>query len=461
MTKQRGPRRGLEAILTGRLLIIAAAVIVVNIGFVAFFDASDRDSLLIDLAQRELVRLEAELTAVEGDPHALVAAIDGIYDQFPRAYAFAVVNDSGDILASKNVDLIPPELIPSSMFGQNWMIWQEGVDVLPVLALRRVEADNANVGVLFFIASDPANLFGTEVLDEFFGHVWLPLLPIAILLIGGAILVIQNALRPVGVAATWARAIQPGKRLPALKLSNAPAEIVDLTDAVRRSIERLDAELVAEQRRAAEAAHALRTPVAVLVARLDELPETAEFETVRADVLALSRTITQFLSSSGADRLEIREDQRADLGLIAQEVVAELYPYAEAEGSEITLVEVDGPQRACGSPDAISLALTNLIENAIHHAGPGLIEVSVGPGPCLTVQDHGPGLPDASDGSLFEPFRRGPGAPRIGAGLGLAIVARIQRAHGGTVDAETGPGGGTRITLRYRAFGPDGGAYSA
>ena len=61
-----------------------------------------------------------------------------------------------------------------------------------------------------------------------------------------------------------------------------------------------------------------------------------------------------------------------------------------------------------------------------------------------------PGFPPPGDGDLFEPFRRGAGAPRGGAGLGLAIVARIQRAHGGTVEASDAPGGGALFRLTYR-----------
>lgn len=301
------------------------------------------------------------------------------------------------------------------------------------------------------MAQDPANLLRAEIFDEFRGHVWLPLLPIAILLIGGTLLIIRSALHPVAEAAAWARSIQPGRGLPALDQPRAPAEIVDLTDTKRRSLEWLDAELAAEQRRAAEAAHALRTPVAVLVARLDELPQTAEFDSLRSDVFALSRMVTQFLSSSAADRLEILDDVRADLRAVAESVVAELFPMAAAPGIDIVLSTAHGSQQVHGSADAIALALTNLIENAIHHVGSGLIEVSVGPGPVLSVRDHGSGFPEMGRDDLTEPFLRGIGAPRGGAGLGLAIVCRNQRAHGGGVDLCGAPGGGALVRLTYRA----------
>ncbi len=98
-----------------------------------------------------------------------------------------------------------------------------------------------------------------------------------------------------------ARSIEPGQKVAPLDQADAPLKSTthDLTSAVQRSLVRLNAELKAEQRRAAEAAHALRTPVAVLVARLDEMPADPAFDKVRGDVRALSRMVTQFLSSAG------------------------------------------------------------------------------------------------------------------------------------------------------------------
>lgn len=451
MSEPRPRRRGLQSILTAQLLIIAGLVVVANVVFVAVFDAADRSGLAIDVARRELLRLEAAFLSIGQDAAAVVATIDGIYDAYPSAYAFAAIAADGTVLNGKNIGLIPVDMLRPGAFASDWLAWPKGAAAMPVVASHSVQGSDPDVSLLFFMASDPADLLGYEVWDEFRGHVWLPLLPIAVLLIGGTLLIIRRALRPVAEAAEWARAIHPGKKLPHLALRNAPAEIVDLTDAVRRSLERLDAELNSEQRRAAEAAHALRTPVAVLVARLDELPPGPEYDTLRSDVRALSRTVTQFLSSSGADRLEVPENSRADLASVAARVVGDLYPVAVAQGSEIVLAGNDAPVWVRGNEDAIALALTNLVENALSHGGRGQIEVTVGPGPALAVRDHGPGLPPADEGDLFEPFRRGARAPRGGAGLGLAIVNRIQRAHDGTVEAGNAPDGGAIFRLKYQA----------
>jgi two-component system OmpR family sensor kinase len=438
--------------LTAQLLAIAAIVIVANLVFVAVFDASDRSYLSIEVARKELLSLEAEFLANGQDAAALALSADGIYGAYPSAYAFAVLAPDGGVLNGRNADLIPRGMLAPGAFATDWIAWPKGTATMPVVASHSVMGTEPVVNIVFFMASDPANLLGDEILEEFKGHVWLPLLPIAVLLIGGTLLIIRRALRPVTEAAEWARAIRPGKDVPDLAPRAAPAEIEDLTGAVRRSVEKLNAELDAEQRRAAEAAHALRTPVAVLIARLDELPPGPEMDALRADVRALSRTVTQLLTSSGADRLEVPESAVADLSKVAERVVSDLVPVAVTLGAEIALSGNEAPVRVHGAEDAVALALTNLVENALSHAGSGLIEVTVGPGPGLSVRDHGPGLPPESEGNLFEPFRRGAGAPRGGAGLGLAIVERIQRAHGGTLEAGNAPGGGAFFRLTYRAL---------
>ena len=447
MTALPGPRTTLQGRLMFRLVLIAVVVVLGNIGFVALFDAADRRSLLLDLSQREVLRLETAYRS--GGAAALAADPGSIYRDHPDAYAYALIRADGSVIDGRNLDLIAPDMLRPGPFATDWMAWPNGQGVLPVVATHSVADSDPPVSVVFFMASDPADLLGAEVLDEFRGHVWLPLLPIAVLLIGGTLLIVRQALRPVAAAAAWARGIEPGRKVPPLVPADAPAEILDLTDAVQRSVARLDAELAAEQRRAAEAAHALRTPVAVLVARLDGLPDDPVSDAVRQDVRALSRTVTQFLSSAGADRLEVPPDARADLNAIAARVVADLVPFADTRGAEIELQSDGLPVIVRGLDDAIALALTNLIENAILHAG-GRIMVQVGPDPGLTVSDSGPGLPEAGE-RLFEPFRRGKGAVRGGAGLGLAIVARIQRAHGGTVGVTSAPGSGTVFRLGYTA----------
>jgi two-component system OmpR family sensor kinase len=107
----------------------------------------------------------------------------------------------------------------------------------------------------------------------------------AVLLIGAGALVIRRELASVARAAAWARALRPGSgsQPPA---GPVPAEVADLIGATQRALGRLAAALAAETRHAAEAAHALRTPDAVLTARLDALPPGQTTDKLRADLAA-------------------------------------------------------------------------------------------------------------------------------------------------------------------------------
>ncbi|MEQ9258545.1 MAG: HAMP domain-containing sensor histidine kinase [Roseovarius sp.] len=445
------PRRRLQAILGRRLLMIALAVIFANIALVAYFDASDRGDLIRDVAFRQIMLLEQAALDSQLDPALFRQALPPHFAEHPEAYGFRLTSATGEEIAASSTGLFPVSMRDGVDVVSDWMSWPAGQDVLPVIASHTLSPEAGEARLLFVMRADPANLIAWEVWDEFKGHVLLPLLPITLLLMAGAWLVTRRALRPVADAAAWARRVRPGRPLPDFAEQEQSAEIGDMIDAVRRSLDRLNAELDAEQRRAGEAAHALRTPVAVLVARLDALPEGPQSDTLRADVQALSRTVTQFLSSAGADRLELDGSERADLPAIAHRVVSELAPLALRRGGEIEVETRGTPALVQGSTDAITLALTNLVENAIYHGGAGPITVTVGPGPEIAVRDRGPGLPDVARESLFRPFWRGPGAARGGAGLGLAIVDRIQRSHGGQIIAEPAEGGGAVFRLIYRA----------
>ncbi|MGH7153727.1 MAG: sensor histidine kinase [Acetobacteraceae bacterium] len=100
------------------------------------------------------------------------------------------------------------------------------------------------------------------------------------------------------------------------------------------------------------------------------------------------------------------------------------------------------------------IAVQNLVENAIKHAPPGTaVEVAVSPPARLVVLDRGPGVPEAERGRIFERFQRGREHGGDGAGLGLAIVAEIAAAHGGSVQAVAREHGGACFILELAGLG--------
>lgn len=439
----------LARLLTRRLALIAGAVVLSNGLAVALHYGSDRKALESEIIERQMQRLESALA--DGPPRIAPDA-RALYREHPAAYGFALVDRGGAIIDTENPGLIPPQALESGVFADDWVTRLPTPGGALLVAAHKPAGRDDGLRLVFVMRDDPADLVGRALWAELNEHIWIPMLPVVLLLIGANAVLIRRGLAPVAAAARWARAVRPGVATPPPPRGIVPAEIADLVDATERSLDRLNAALEAEKRHAAEAAHALRTPVAVLVARLDALPPGETTDRLRADLAALSRTVRQVLASGRADGLAVADSARADLAAIAQTVTAALAPFAYGRGIELSLALPPAPVIAFADPDGVEVALSNLVENAILHAGTGPVEINVGPGAVVAVRDFGPGLPPGARPRLFEPFWRGEGAAPGGAGLGLAIVERLQRAQGGSVEARAAAaaGGGAEFILSFR-----------
>jgi two-component system OmpR family sensor kinase len=151
---------------------------------------------------------------------------------------------------------------------------------------------------------------------------------------------------------------------------------------------------------------------------------------------------------------EVREapHTEVDMAKLARDAVDDTR--ATAPDRDVSL-HVERPATVLGDPDQLRQVLANLLRNALVHTPEGApIEVSVKPGVRVEVRDHGPGLPTEDPDALFERFWRAEGGRergKGGAGLGLAIVAGIVSAHGGSVRAENASGGGARFEISLPA----------
>lgn len=434
--------------LTRRLALIAASVFGVTVaGFAAYY-TSDPDYLLEAAVEQRMAGLERALTLTATGHAAVDQDTRAFFERHPDAYGFALLDGDGRVLDGANLHLLPPQALETGMFATEWMTRPLEAPAT-VVASHRVGDAARYLRLVFVARSDPANLVRDALLREFTEHALLPLGPAFLILLGANALMIRRGLRPLGAAAAWARAVRPGAPAPPLSTEDAAPEIADLASATQRAMERLSEALQGERRRAAEAAHALRTPVAVLTARLDGLPDSPAATRLRADVTALARMVRQVLDATSAEMATVEENAAVDLAAVAEETVTALAPFGFDKDVALELDVDPELEPAIGEARAIGLALGNLVENAILH-GSRTVSVRAGPGPTLTVEDDGPGLPPGDRDRLFEPFRRGAAAPPGGAGLGLAIVARVQRAHGGAVEAGDRPGGGARFRLSYR-----------
>ena len=220
-----------------------------------------------------------------------------------------------------------------------------------------------------------------------------------------------------------------GQRLP---LDDVPEEMLPLVTAVNAALERLDHGYSQKKRFLADAAHELRTPIAILHTNLEAMPCSRQQQKLLNDVGRLGNTAEQLLD---LHRLENRMGimQEVDLVGLCKSVAGDLAPNAIAAGYELSFSADRDRIPVQGDEGALERVVANLVRNAIEHGGgQGAIRVVASHPNLIEVSDEGPGVPPEQREDVFEPFYRA-SPKRSGAGLGLNLVKQIVQRHGGKV----------------------------
>lgn len=347
-----------------------------------------------------------------------------------------------------------------------WRLPYMVIDAPPGIAsgsrhqLALVTREVREVGPLRVAVMRPEPLhddIGHWILTSVFPEVLPVIVPIYVIIMAIALWTVRSSLRPVTRAAEQANLVDASR--PETRLETAvPAEIRPLVDAVNKAFDRLALGFAEQRRFTANAAHELRTPLAVMRARLDALQDRGMADAIRADVERMSRIIEQLLAVSRLDsRLPITKDP-VDLSEVAGDVVARLAPLAVAAGKQVSLQAPDRPVRVFGNAEMLSAAARNLIENALRYTPCGqsvnVVIEDKGDSVRLEVHDAGPGVSVDAQQHIFERFWRGQDRGG-GAGLGLAIVHEVAVQHGGKVEVTRSAMGGAlfRLTLPSSGMG--------
>ena len=273
---------------------------------------------------------------------------------------------------------------------------------------------------------------------------------------------IGYALKPLQNLGEQIEDIQ-AKNLKYLVVSDQSSiEIEQLTNAFNEMLERLSNTFAAQRQFSANAAHELRTPLAVMRTKLEVFeknnnPSAAEYQEtvhmIRMQTSRLSHVIDILLEMT--DLQSAQKQDRISLADMAEEVICDLT--AVADKKEITITQNPGTAEIIGNDTLIYRAIYNLVENAIkyNHTG-GNVTVSIkedGEFATVIISDNGPGIQQEDWQHIFEPFFRvdkSRSRDMGGAGLGLALVKEIARQHGGDVYVVQSSKNGTEIALKLR-----------
>jgi signal transduction histidine kinase len=275
---------------------------------------------------------------------------------------------------------------------------------------------------------------------------------------GGYVLV-QRALSPVEHMIEAAEALtfnSPRKRLP---LAGTEDRIDALGQTLNRMLERLDNAYQHVSRFSADAAHELRTPLAIMRGELELLAEEPLDETMRkavgnilGETARLSQIVESLIAIGQMDSVAgKRVHHPVDLFNLAAETVEQIRLLAVEK--EIAIDEPTGSHAtALGDRDRLKQVIVNLLDNAIKYTPPGgriAIEIEgAGDMATLSVRDTGVGISPVDLELIFDRFYRvATDRGEIGAGLGLAIVKSICAAHGGRIVAESTLDGGSTFRM--------------
>lgn len=271
----------------------------------------------------------------------------------------------------------------------------------------------------------------------------------ALIAVGVGWIAFKRSLKPLNDVAREAERIDLDSLHQRLSLERVPAEAMTLVSSINKALARLDDSAERQRRFLANAAHELRTPVAILMERLDDPAESSLLPKLRRDAERIRNIVEQLLAAVRLDRRVACAQETIDLSEIAQSIVDDHALIAVKTGRQVAFESTETCSLICGDRLAVQSILANLIHNALR-AEPegGAVIVRVLAGRRVEVVDHGDGIAESDRDKIFEPFwRKSDRTP--GTGLGLAIARELMGKLGGRIEVGRTPGGGATFLLTF------------
>ncbi len=423
-----------------RRLLLYLLVCAPLVWAVALLASADRARHEVnELFDTEIIRLARQVQAVlvnGATPGRSLPATPSGGEADLRDLAIAVWNRHGEQLLVDREGVQLPRRADASGFvdlqldGEPWRVYylqSPSSEWLVAAGQRGAERDQLVWG-----------LVGSQLLP------WLLVLPVLLLAMAWAV---RRALAPVRTLTSELQG-RGADDLRPVPVTHAPQELRPMLAAMNGLFTRIETTLERERRFTADAAHELRTPLAVLRAQWDVLRRASgEAERHRAEAQLdagmdrMDRLVTQLLALSRLESIEqLPQARPLQWAPLVEQAISDVLPLAERRRIEL---ECDWPAEGKpalplqGDADLMTVLLRNLLDNAVRYAPQGSsVRLRFG-ADRLAVENDGPALPPDVVARLGRRFHRVDGQAESGSGLGVSIVQRIASLHG--------------LSLHYRA----------
>lgn len=420
------------------VVIVIAAIVIPYVLFL-FLDAD------VDRLQQNALKLQAQAVAknLARTPDGklsleLPSSLRHQYSEAYGRYTYAVLDENGTVLFSSSHRKKPIAEFKPQSSEVSYFEFSSPENIFG-LTLR------TEVGGQILFLQVAENLSHRDVLlddvvRDYFLRAALVIAPILLVLFFIDISIFRRAMRPILHASTEASQISPSRIGVRLSTKDIPREIASLVAAINQALDRLELGFRKQQEFAADAAHELRTPLAILRARVETLADRKTGAVMLSEIDSMTRTIGQLLDAAEVESIGIGPNEVADLRAVCQEIAEFVAPLALAASKTISLTGTESPVAVKGNSEMLRRAVRNLVENAIKHTPPGTaVEIEVNENGVVSVSDNGGGIPENERDRIFERrlrFNVNEASPQ-GAGLGLSIVKRIVEEHEGRITVES------------------------
>ncbi len=462
LTPRRRLRLGFRVRVLGfvaALLIFAvtAGLLVQRAVLLRQLDAQVRASL--EQERQELVQLVAGRNPATGEPFG--TDVQAIFDTYlernvPGAgevyvtiidgNAYASTTAPGDVRLDQDEFLV--ERWNALVVGERRSIDTAAGPVEYVAVPLRADGENIGVFVVANFLQEER-----EEIDDFIRVEAIVGAIVVLLTIGAGWVIAGRLLRPLRDLTETARTITDtdlSRRLPI----EGNDEIADLAETFNGMLERLETSFATQRRFVDDAGHELRTPITVVRGHLELMGDTPEDRRETVDLVTdeldrMARIVDDLLVLAKAEQPDFVVYSPIELADFTTGIAARAHPL----GDRRWLVDATAAGEFLGDSDRLTQAWLNLVRNAVEHTSAGA-EIGIGSAWSdgavrLWVRDTGPGVDPGEEERIFDRFARGHHGPRSsdGAGLGLAIVRSVARAHGGSVELDNRPRSGATFTL--------------